>query len=176
MTNTQRALSEAECAFAESHHHMVISYLRRRRLPESEFYDAVIDRYLRTVQLYCTEARLRRYKFKTILNKALDWAVKDYWRRLYNHAQRFVSLDTARDEHGTPLHEMLADAIVTDEQACGNMTADDLMQALSDSQQEAIRLRLDGFCLAEIAERLRLSMSEVESLFLDARAMLAAVS
>ena len=50
------------------------------------------------------------------------------------------------------------------------------MQALSDSQQEAIRLRLDGFCLAEIAERLRLSMSEVESLFLDARAMLAPVS
>ena len=52
MNAQKKRLTEEQSAFAEKHHHVVMDFLRRKRLPESEFYDVVIFRYLRAVQLY----------------------------------------------------------------------------------------------------------------------------
>ena len=70
-----------------------MDFLRRRRLPESEYYDVVIFRYLRTVQLYCTKPQLHRYKFETIAFKAMDWQLKSYWRKTYHALHKTLSLD-----------------------------------------------------------------------------------
>ena len=51
MNPQEKRLTEEQSAFAEKHHHVVMDFLRRRWLPESEFYDVVIFRYLRAVQL-----------------------------------------------------------------------------------------------------------------------------
>ena len=51
MNAQEKRLTEEQSAFAEKHHHVVMDFLRRKRLPESEFYDVVIFRYLRAVQL-----------------------------------------------------------------------------------------------------------------------------
>ena len=53
MNAQEKRLTEEQSAFAEKHHHVVMDFLRRKRLPESEFYDVVIFRYLRAVHLYC---------------------------------------------------------------------------------------------------------------------------
>ena len=47
MNPQEKRLTEEQSAFAEKHHHVVMNFLRRRQLPESEFYDVVIFRYLR---------------------------------------------------------------------------------------------------------------------------------
>ena len=44
MNAQEKRLTEEQSAFAEKHHHVVMDFLRRRRLPESEFYDVVIFR------------------------------------------------------------------------------------------------------------------------------------
>ena len=58
-----------------------MNFLRRRQLPESEFYDVVIFRYLRAVQLYCTDPKLRKYKFEAIAFQAMDRQIKRFWRK-----------------------------------------------------------------------------------------------
>ncbi len=176
MSKTQRALTEAECVFAETHHHLVVDYLRRRHLPESEFYDAVIDRYIRTVQLYCSNPELRRYKFKTILRKTMDWAIKDYWRDRCRHAQRFVSMDAAWDETGAPLHELLPGDVAAEEAACDILTADALLAALSEPQHKLLNLRMDGYEDEEIAKKLGMPVADVESSFTAAHAVLTAAA
>ena len=64
MNAQKKRLTEEQSAFAEKHHHVVMDFLRRKRLPESEFYDVVIFRYPRAVQLYCINPQLRRYKIR----------------------------------------------------------------------------------------------------------------
>ena len=81
MNAQKKRLTEEQSAFAEKHHHVVMDFLRRKRLPESEFYDVVIFRYLRAVQLYCINPQLRRYKFEAIAFKAMARPIKRSIRR-----------------------------------------------------------------------------------------------
>ena len=106
MNAQEKRLTEEQSAFAEKHHHVVMDFLRRKRLPESEFYDVVIFRYLRAVQLYCINPQLRRYKFEAIAFKAMDWQMKSYWRKAYKTLDKTLSLDSQLAGGGLTLHDV----------------------------------------------------------------------
>lgn len=59
-------LTEEERRFAEENHHIVGEYLKKRKLPEDDWYDVVIFRYLRAVKLWFLRAELHKWSFRTI--------------------------------------------------------------------------------------------------------------
>lgn len=85
-------LSEEECAFITENHHMVGEYLRMRRLPEDEWYDIVIFRFLRAVRLWFTRPDLHRWAFRTVayqnMRSAIGHELEKQGRRI-----QAVSLD-----------------------------------------------------------------------------------
>ena len=174
MDNTNRALTEEEAKFAERHHDLLIAFLRRRRLPESEYYDVVILRYIRTVQLYCSTPRLRQYSFKTILNKALEWTIKGHWQKRFQESTRVTSLD-AEDSNGNTHYNMAPGYASAEWTACDQMSAKDLLAALSESQRSLISLRLAGYSDSAIGRMLQLSVSDMTALLDGAKAALDAM-
>lgn len=59
-------LSGEERQFAEDNHHIIAVYLRSRGLPVDEWYDVVVFRYLRAVQLWLSRPDLHRWSFMAI--------------------------------------------------------------------------------------------------------------
>lgn len=86
-------LTENEAVFATENHGIVLNYLRYKRLPPEEWYDVVIFRYLRAVCRYCREPELRKWKFATIANRAMDSAVFNEKKKQDRRIQT-VSIDT----------------------------------------------------------------------------------
>ena len=162
MNAQEKRLTEEQSAFAEKHHHVVMDFLRRKRLPESEFYDVVIFRYLRAVQLYCINPQLRRYKFEAIAFKAMDWQMKSYWRKAYKTLDKTLSLDSQLAGGGLTLHDVVP--------------ADDSDAALSDEQHTLLGLRLDGYSVKEIAGRMGISCDQVEDTFSCIRSIATAMA
>lgn len=175
MNAQEKRLTEAQSEFAERHHHIVLDFLHRRKLPVSEFYDVVVFRYLRTVQLYCTSPRLRKYKFEAIASKAMDWAVKDYWKNAYRKALPMLSLDSVYSE-GLPECE-LPDKAGSDlcDSVCDALSVDALLSALDSTQHTILSLRLDGYKDTEIAKRLNITLHEVTAAFSDMQAAVMAM-
>lgn len=177
MNAQEKRLTEEQSAFAEKHHHVVMDFLRRKRLPESEFYDVVIFRYLRTVQLYCTTPSLRKYKFEAIAFKAMDWQMKSYWRKAYKTLDKTLSLDSQLAGGGLTLHDVVpADDSDAGEAACDTLTAEALLAALSDEQHTLLGLRLDGYSVKEIAGRMGISCDQVEDTFSCIRSIATAMA
>lgn len=177
MNAQEKRLTEEQSAFAEKHHHVVMDFLRRKRLPESEFYDVVIFRYLRTVQLYCTTPSLRKYKFEAIAFKAMDWQIKSYWRKAYKMPHKTRSLDEQLAGSGLTLHEVIpADGFDAGDEACDRLTAEALLTALSEEQHTLLCLRLDGYSIKEIAGRMGISCDQVEDTFSCIRSIATAMA
>ena len=59
-------LCSEERIMAEENHYLVLSFLRKHGLPENEYYDVVIFRYLLAVKKWFRRPDLKRYKFSTI--------------------------------------------------------------------------------------------------------------
>lgn len=177
MNAQEKRLTEEQSAFAEKHHHVVMDFLRRKRLPESEFYDVVIFRYLRAVQLYCINPQLRRCKFEAIAFKAMDWQMKSYWRKAYKTLDKTLSLDSQLAGGGLTLHEVIpADGFDAGDEACDRLTAEALLAALSDEQHTLLGLRLDGYSVKEIAGRMGISCDQVEDTFSCIRSIATAMA
>ena len=72
---------------------MVDSFLRQNGLPEDEWFDVVIFRYLRAVELWFDRPDLYRYEFSTIAWRNMRSAV---WNEREKQKRRIktISLDT----------------------------------------------------------------------------------
>ena len=171
---TIKALTSKECIFAEKHHYLVDNFLRYRRLPYNEFYDVVIFRYLRSVQLYLTDMRLRRFQFSTIVNRAMDWAVKTYWKH-HNDRVKIISLDHAYIHDGTDLAEALvtSDRDICDE-VCDALSVDELLRSLSQDQSRSLSLKAEGYTENEIALQTGKSKHEIHEIFAEIKSTLPA--
>lgn len=86
-------LSPEEQVFAEKHHYLIDSFLRSRKLPQDEWYDIVIFRYLLSVKKWFQQPELHRYKFSTISWKAMSSAVHNEREKQKRRIQT-VSLDS----------------------------------------------------------------------------------
>lgn len=177
MNPQEKRLTEEQSAFAEKHHHVVMDFLRRRQLPESEFYDVVIFRYLRAVQLYCTNPKLRKYKFEVIAFRAMDWQMQRFWRKANEALFETLSLEDRLNGNGLPCSEVVcADGFDPGDEACDKLTAEELLAALSNEQHTLLGLRLDGYSIKEIAGRMGMSCDQVEDTFSCIRKIVAAMA
>ena len=70
-----RPLAPHERALAEQNHDLVYQFLHANRLPESEYYDVVIFRYLLTVENWFRRPDLYHYQFITIAWHAMSSAL-----------------------------------------------------------------------------------------------------
>lgn len=86
-------LSPEEQIFAEMHHSIIGRFLRSRNLPEDEWYDVVVFRYLHSVKKWFQRPDLHCYKFNTIAWKAMGSAVHNEQEKQKRRIQP-VSLDT----------------------------------------------------------------------------------
>lgn len=68
-------MTPAECDLATENHYLVERFLKSKRLPFDEWYDVVIFRYIRAVELWFRKPELYQYQFSTIAWRNMDSAV-----------------------------------------------------------------------------------------------------
>lgn len=76
----ERPLTEREARFAEAHMGIVWWYLRRRELPEVDWFDVAVLRYLHAVKRWHEEPELRAYSFTTVAVWAMRSAISNELR------------------------------------------------------------------------------------------------
>lgn len=77
-------LTAQESAFAAEKHDFIFQYLRKRRLPD-DYYDVVVEPYIRAVRVWLARPELHIYGFPSIAGMRMDAA-------LYKHRQREARL------------------------------------------------------------------------------------
>lgn len=92
---TGMKLTERQKQFAEENHRVLEDFLRYRGLPQEEFYDVVVFRFLRAVQQYDEREDLQRYSFQTIARNHMRSALSNYFRSQKHQKEnmRLISLD-----------------------------------------------------------------------------------
>ena len=92
MRTALKPLTSEERAVAEQNYWIVGSFLKAQRLPQDEWFDVVIFRYLLTVEKWFRQPELYRYEFTTIAWNAMRSAVGNE-RRKQGKQIKTVSLD-----------------------------------------------------------------------------------
>lgn len=77
-----RPLTRKQQKFAEEHHNLVYSFLNKKKLNESVFYDVVIFGYLKAVQEYCDIPSFREHRFSTLAWKRMQSSLPNYYKYL----------------------------------------------------------------------------------------------
>lgn len=85
-------LTKRERQFAEENHGIVLWFLGKWKLDQSEYYDVVIFGYLRSVKLWHKRKDLHKYSFTTIAKNKMYSALENYWAKEKKRI-RTVSLD-----------------------------------------------------------------------------------
>lgn len=92
MRTALKPLTPEERAVAEQNYWIVGSFLKAQRLPQDEWFDVVIFRYLLTVEKWFRQPELYRYEFTTIAWNAMRSAAGNE-RRKQGKQIKTVSLD-----------------------------------------------------------------------------------
>lgn len=87
-------LTPEERQFAERNHYLVEQFLHWNRLQMDDWYDVVIFRYLLSVKKWAKQPELHKYKFATIVKRALEGAVLNE-KVNQSHRLQTVSLEEA---------------------------------------------------------------------------------
>lgn len=91
-------LTAEERRFAADNHRIVGEYLNKRRLPEDEWYDVVIFRYLNAVRNWIRRPELHRYKFRTIAYQNMRSAV---WNETRKQGRQIRTVSLEEEVPGT---------------------------------------------------------------------------
>ena len=146
-----RPLSEAERQFAAENHDLIHSFLQERAL-DMDRYDVAAFGYLRAVQRYMTEPRLRRYQFSTVAWWAMRQSIAAFLRaekRQRESEQRYWEQHRPPE----PFEELEASLLLRD------------LAAVSSQEQYAlVAIRLQGRSVAETARILGMSEKRVRGL------------
>lgn len=86
-------LTPAEQAVAAENHYIVERFLASKKLPPDEWYDVVVFRYLRAIELWFRRPDLYKYQFTTIAWRNMTSAVSNE-RVKQSRRIRAISLDT----------------------------------------------------------------------------------
>lgn len=92
MRATLKPLTPEERAVAQQNYWIVESFLRSNRLPQDDWFDVVIFRYLLTVERWFRQPELYRYEFSTIAWNAMRSAI-GHEREKQRRQIRTISLD-----------------------------------------------------------------------------------
>lgn len=88
-------LTQRQREFAAEHHKVLENFLRYKGLPQEEFYDVVVFRYLLAVKQYDEREDLRQYQFSTIAKHHMRSALSNYFSKQKRERENFdmLSLD-----------------------------------------------------------------------------------
>ena len=109
MRATLKPITGEEKEVMQQNYWIVEHFLEKQRLPESEWWDVVIFRYILTVERWFREPKLYHHKFITIAWKAMRSAVWNE-RAKQNRRLKTVSLST----HIPGTNELTYDDIITE--------------------------------------------------------------
>lgn len=106
-----RPLTEEERAYAaeSENYNLFFGYMRHYKLNPEEWYDILIEHYLRAVKKYISMPELQEYRFSTILYKTLDSARLHHYEAMNRKKRKpeggFCSLDYfMEDDKGRERH------------------------------------------------------------------------
>lgn len=158
-----KKLTDTQRDFAAQNHDLVFQYLRMKGLNVDEFYDVVILRYLRAVQLYDERPELRKYTFQTIAFQNMRSALGHYFEAMARQKRSAVVLSlNAVGANGLELSEAVA-APIADvcEYAEVKEKWDTIKQSVTPKQMRVLEMRAHGYTNREIGKVFYLTPSAV---------------
>lgn len=164
-------LTRTQQVFASRHHELVTEYLKNRRLPEDDFYDVVIFRYLKAVQNYLSDEVLRQYSFRTVAFRAMDSALSNHFKSMQDQRLTAVvlSLDYPVNYSGTlTLQDVLADrSCNVCEEVCDKLDASDMLYMMNRPNRDIVSMKSYGYSNREIAKKYAVTVSDIDRCFCD---------
>ncbi len=166
-----RPLTEKHQKFAEKNHDLVYAFLNKKKLSEAVFYDVIIFGYLRAVQEYCDNPKLRSYKFSTLSWKRMQSSLSNYYAYL-SSAKRNASVVSLDEPIGSPdgllWEEVISYQSNLMEKFETELLLHDLAMVLPDREIRIIRMKADGKRMHDIAKAERLTFREINTILLRA--------
>lgn len=161
-----KKLTIAEKNFAAEHHALVHQFLRDKGLSENDYYDVVIFRYLRAVQLYLERPWLGQYRFKTIAYQNMRSALGHHYAaqaRMKRNATVF-SLDIPfRDSGSLTMADVIGTCDSAQEHVESKEVWESIVPRLTSPQLQALRLRAAGYTGRETGVLCGITASGVSS-------------
>ena len=161
-------LTQEQRDFADTHHNLIFTFLNKRGLSVTEYYDVVVFGYLRAVQRYFTDEELQKYQFATIAWRAMN---SDYCNRVRYHYRKIrfpspLSLDFAYDNEGDerPFIASVLDAATTDN-LDGKLEWMEVSSVLTNRQRALVHSRAQGLTDYEIAKAHQIPPERVQKVF-----------
>ncbi len=148
-------LTEGQRQFAAENHDLVYSFLREQKLDIDHYYDVAVFGYLRAVERYLTESRLRRYQFSTVAWRAMRQSVVSFYR---SEARRKENEQRYQEQHQrqAPFEVLDVDLFLRK------------LAAVSSREQYAFAMmRLQGYSIAETAQARQTTPKRVRKLLKD---------
>ena len=94
-----RPLTEEQRQFAADNHDLIYSFLQEQALDINCYYDVAVFGYLRAVERYLTDSKLRRYQFSTVAWRAMRQSVLSFYR---SEVRQMESEQRYREQHRHP--------------------------------------------------------------------------
>lgn len=172
------ALTPEQREFAEEHHNLIYSFLRKNDLNVADFYDIVVFGFLSAVKEYLERKDLQKYAFTTIAWRKMKHALSNYYRDQNRHMRKglTISMDSVvyGDEYLT-LSDVLSgpDPLMQDFET--ELMLHELAGRVSRQQMRVIRMKVDGYGVKEIARRQNTTIKTIQGLLEDVRSAVLAV-
>lgn len=147
-----RPLTEEQRQFAGDNHDLIYSFLQEQKLDTNRYYDVAVFGYLRAVERYLTEPRLRRYQFSTVAWRAMRQSVVSFYR---SEVRRTESEQRYGEHHQHPDSFETLDV---------DLFLRKLAAVSSREQYSFAMLRLYGYSIAETAQMRQTTPKRVRKL------------
>ena len=147
-----RPLTGEQRQFAADNHDLIFSFLQEQKLDIDCCYDIAVFGYLRAVERYLTEPRLRRYQFSTVAWRAMRQSVVSFYRsetRQRESEQRYQE----QCQHRDPFEVLDVDLFLRK-----------LASVSSREQYDFAIMRLHGYSTAETAQARQTTPKRVRKL------------
>lgn len=154
MRTPSSALNSEQTAFAQQHHGLLLAFIGRYHLEESESYGVLAERYLITVVQYLTDAKLQHYTFSTILWYRLRYELAHLMRAYLARPPSVSEVDVTQLAFQDDLTTTELDAIWRH-----------LRQTLTEKELKVLFLRQYGYSYREIGAMCQCSENAVKCRF-----------
>lgn len=166
-------LTSEERDFASEHIGLVYGFLHSKSLSANDYFDIVVFGYLSAVQEYIKDEKLKsRYSFSTIAWRLMKFSLCDYYTSCNRQKRNapVVSMDTDKDDSMQTLNDLLPNR----RKNLLNSTTDkfyvmELMSHMTETEQQVVTLKADGYSHQEIAALCGLTPKKVGNLFANLR-------
>ena len=167
-----RPLTNEEQRFATKNHNLVMSFLNKKSLAESDFYDVVIFGYLRAVQEYCEKMKLRRYSFSTISWKRMRSALSNYYQYLARSKRNELPVryhSVTDDENDLYLNEAIKEQDELMIKLEIELLLHELAAKLPRRTMNIIRMKLNREQMHDIAKAEHITFHDINRMLNDSR-------